>query len=130
MNARPVTLRLNLGGEGEEPDCINRQPPWVDLAHHIARTMLDRVEKAYPHWPRDVSVSVFDTAECKTLDEIHQFLGRKVKTVHTPILVGRRGDKRLTRIGLSSVERALHDLGLLPAFGSARSEERRVGKEC
>ena len=31
-------LRLNLGGEGEEPDCINQQPPWTDLATIISRT--------------------------------------------------------------------------------------------
>jgi hypothetical protein len=30
-------LRLNLGGEGEESDCINQQPPWVDLCDSISR---------------------------------------------------------------------------------------------
>jgi hypothetical protein len=30
-------LRLNLGGEGEEPNCINQQPPWVDLCNSISR---------------------------------------------------------------------------------------------
>ena len=30
MTLAPLKLRLNLGGEGEEPDCINQQPPWVD----------------------------------------------------------------------------------------------------
>lgn len=34
----PLTLRLNLGGEGEEPDCINQQPVWVDLTLIISRT--------------------------------------------------------------------------------------------
>lgn len=38
MSGLQTTLRLNLGGEGEEPDCINQQPPWVDLANPIART--------------------------------------------------------------------------------------------
>ena len=37
MSALQTTLRLNLGGEGEEPDCINQQPPWVDLSHPISR---------------------------------------------------------------------------------------------
>ncbi len=36
----PALLRLNLGGEGEEPDCINQQPPWVDLSWIIARNAL------------------------------------------------------------------------------------------
>jgi hypothetical protein len=27
-----------LGGEGEEPDCINQQPPWVDLSTPMSRT--------------------------------------------------------------------------------------------
>jgi hypothetical protein len=30
-------LRLNLGGEGEEPNCINQQPPWTDLSSIISR---------------------------------------------------------------------------------------------
>ncbi|HEX3314505.1 MAG TPA: class I SAM-dependent methyltransferase, partial [Gemmataceae bacterium] len=34
----PRPLRLNLGGEGEEPDCINQQPSWVDLSFPIARS--------------------------------------------------------------------------------------------
>jgi hypothetical protein len=29
-------LRLNLGGEGEEPNCINQQPPWADLCDSIS----------------------------------------------------------------------------------------------
>ena len=31
-------LRLNLGGEGEEPNCINQQPLWADLSNSISRT--------------------------------------------------------------------------------------------
>jgi hypothetical protein len=38
MSALRTTLRLNLGGEGEEPDCINQQPPWVDLSNPISRS--------------------------------------------------------------------------------------------
>ena len=33
-------LQLNLGVEGEEADCINQQPPWVDLTWAIARNGL------------------------------------------------------------------------------------------
>lgn len=33
-------LKLNLGGEGEETNCINQQPPWVDLTWLIARNGL------------------------------------------------------------------------------------------
>jgi hypothetical protein len=40
MSGLQTTLRLNLGGEGEEPDCINQQPPWVDLSTPISRTGL------------------------------------------------------------------------------------------
>ena len=36
MSGLQTTLRLNLGGEGEEPDCINQQPPWVDLYSQIS----------------------------------------------------------------------------------------------
>jgi hypothetical protein len=32
--AAPKHLRLNLGGEGEEPDVINQQPEWVTGPHH------------------------------------------------------------------------------------------------
>lgn len=35
-----LQLQLNLGGEGEEADCINQQPPWVDLTWAIARNGL------------------------------------------------------------------------------------------
>lgn len=35
-----VLLQLNLGGEGEEPHCINQQPPWADLSWLIARSGL------------------------------------------------------------------------------------------
>jgi hypothetical protein len=38
MSGLQTTLRLNLGGEGEELDCINQQPPWVDLSTPISRT--------------------------------------------------------------------------------------------
>jgi hypothetical protein len=31
-------LRLNLGGEGEEPDCINQQPEWRDLNDLASRS--------------------------------------------------------------------------------------------
>jgi hypothetical protein len=33
-----IRLRVNLGGEGEEPDCINQQPPWVDSDTPMSRT--------------------------------------------------------------------------------------------
>jgi len=32
-----IQLWLNLGGEGERPNCINQQPPWVDLSNIISR---------------------------------------------------------------------------------------------
>jgi hypothetical protein len=35
-----IQLQLNLGGEGEVADCINQQPPWVDLTWIIARSGL------------------------------------------------------------------------------------------
>lgn len=38
MSGLQTTLRLNLGGEGEDPDCINQQPPWVDLSHPTSRS--------------------------------------------------------------------------------------------
>jgi hypothetical protein len=38
MGGLQITLRLNLGGEGEDPDCINQQPPWLDLDAPISRT--------------------------------------------------------------------------------------------
>lgn len=31
------SLNLNVGGEGEDPNCINQQPPWVDLGWTISR---------------------------------------------------------------------------------------------
>ena len=31
-------LRLNLGGEGEEPNCINQQPDWRDLNDVASRS--------------------------------------------------------------------------------------------
>ncbi len=31
-------LRLNLGGEGEEPNCINQQPEWRDLNDIASRS--------------------------------------------------------------------------------------------
>lgn len=40
MPGLQASLRLNLGGEGEEPDCINQQPPWVDLSFSISRNGL------------------------------------------------------------------------------------------
>lgn len=39
-NSTRSCLQLNLGGEGEVPDCINQQPPWVDLTWPIARNGL------------------------------------------------------------------------------------------
>lgn len=30
MAAAQTGLHLNLGGEGEEPGCINQQPRWAD----------------------------------------------------------------------------------------------------
>ncbi len=30
---RHQRVSLNLGGEGEVPECINQQPPWVDFDH-------------------------------------------------------------------------------------------------
>jgi hypothetical protein len=30
----PTQFRLNLGGEGEEPDAINQQPEWVTSHRH------------------------------------------------------------------------------------------------
>ena len=32
--AVPTQTRLNLGGEGEEPDVINQQPEWVPTPAH------------------------------------------------------------------------------------------------
>jgi hypothetical protein len=34
----PLQLRLNLGGEGEAPGVINRQPIWADLANSVSRS--------------------------------------------------------------------------------------------
>ena len=30
-----IPLQINLGGEGEEPDCLNQQPFWLDLAVYV-----------------------------------------------------------------------------------------------
>lgn len=38
--ALQMLFRLNLGGEGEVPDCINQQPPWCDLNSIISRNSL------------------------------------------------------------------------------------------
>jgi hypothetical protein len=35
--AAPTRLRLNLGGEGEEPNVINQQPEWVTSPSHWLR---------------------------------------------------------------------------------------------
>jgi hypothetical protein len=42
--APPVYFRLNLGGEGEEPDVINQQPEWVTSSAHW-KTMGPRLTK-------------------------------------------------------------------------------------
>lgn len=34
--AAPIQLRLNVGGEGEEPGAINQQPEWVVTGRHWA----------------------------------------------------------------------------------------------
>lgn len=49
--APPTGLRLNLGGEGEEPGFINQQPLWRDLGSSASRTgqpLRDLVQMGHP----------------------------------------------------------------------------------
>jgi hypothetical protein len=103
MSGLQTTLRLNLGGEGEEPDCINQQPPWVDLSMPISRTAqplrtLTQAALPFPDFTVDeivtnsVPVDLGTTWLGPTLDsnEIKRVLRKGGAWYHDGVLVHRR----------------------------------------